>query len=292
MTTIPVPASYALFEDAPRDPRSPGGISLVRIPTQDERIRAVFYRAPGGGTHPLLVLLHGFPGVEQNADLAHAARRAGWHVVVPHYRGAWGSPGSFTWQHVLEDTAATVEWARGASVVAGLGIDASTIAVAGHSLGGFAALMTAAADPAIVGAASFAGFNFGAHVASLARTPDGVTRTAEILEPDAAVLNGASGRALAEEAFAHRRTWDLRSHADALVADDPHRPLLLVAASADVVSPLPLHHAPLLVSLRASGARAVMATVLDADHSFADARLGLTGLTMQWLASITARRAA
>jgi pimeloyl-ACP methyl ester carboxylesterase len=58
-------------------------------------LNAVIYVAAGKGPHPTLLLLHGFPGNEQNLDLAQAARRAGWNVLTLHYRGSWGSPGPF-----------------------------------------------------------------------------------------------------------------------------------------------------------------------------------------------------
>ena len=50
--------------------------------------------APGPGPHPTVLLLHGFPGNENNFDLAHVLRRAGWNVLIFHYRGAWGSQGA------------------------------------------------------------------------------------------------------------------------------------------------------------------------------------------------------
>lgn len=276
-------AAPAAHEDTPRDRRAPGGISLVAVPSGGERINAVCYRAAGAGAHPVLVLLHGFPGVEQNSDLAHAARRAGWHVIAPRYRGAWGSPGTFSWTHVLEDAAAVVAWVRTDAVARSLGIDPRTVAVAGHSLGGFAALMTAADDPTIAGAAAFAAFDFGAYTAALASTPDGVARTAAAWDDDAAPLRGTSGRALADEAFAYGAAWDLRARARALVGPAGDRPLLVVAASDDDVAPAALHHAPLVEALRASGVRDLAAPTLTADHGFTDTRFAAADLLVAWL---------
>ena len=288
----PPAASRAAHEDAPRDPRAPGGVSLVAVPSGGERINAVCYRAAGAGAHPVLVLLHGFPGVEQNSDLAHAARRAGWHVVAPRYRGAWGSPGTFSWTHVLEDAAAVVAWVRTDAVARTLGVESRTVAIAGHSLGGFAALVTAAEDPTIAGAAAFAAFDFGAYTAALANTPDAVARTAAAWDDDAAPLRGTSGRALADEAFAHGAAGDLRARARALVGRAGDRPLLVVAASDDDVAPPALHHAPLVEALRANGARALAAPTLTADHAFADTRFAAADLLVAWLERMRAAPAA
>lgn len=282
-------ASDAAHRDTPRDRRNPGGMALVGITSHGDRINAVLYRAAGPGPHPTLVLLHGFPGIEQNADLAHAARRAGWHVIAPRYRGAWGSGGTYSWTHVLEDAAAVVAWARTDTVARSSGIDSRTIAVAGHSLGGFVALMSAANDPAIAGAASFAGFDFGAYTAHLAGDANGVERTAAAWSDDAALLRGTSGRALAVEAFQHAAAWSLRAHAPALVGPAGGRPLLIVGATDDDVAPPALHFAPLVESLRGSGARALAARMLTADHSFADTRFAAADLLVAWLETIRVR---
>ena len=54
---------------------------------------ARLYQAAGAGPHPTLVMLDGLPGWHTQADIDMAARRAGWNVLVFHYRGLWGEPG-------------------------------------------------------------------------------------------------------------------------------------------------------------------------------------------------------
>ena len=41
------------------------------------RLNGLMYTAQGAGPHPTVILLHGYPGVERNLDLAQAIRRAG-----------------------------------------------------------------------------------------------------------------------------------------------------------------------------------------------------------------------
>ncbi|WP_245774935.1 alpha/beta hydrolase family protein [Nonomuraea wenchangensis] len=112
----------------------------------------VLHVPAGPGPHPVLILLHGFPGNERNFDLAHAARRAGYASLVFHYRGSWGAGGSWSWAHVLEDAAAAVTATRDPATVAAWRLDPDRLAVVGHSAGGFAALMTAAALPSVAAA--------------------------------------------------------------------------------------------------------------------------------------------
>src|ERR1700757_1113426 len=83
LTTDPVP-------DAANPPSM---VSLAGVPSHGENLLGVFYLAAGAGPHPTLVLMHRFPGYEQNLDLAQAIRRAGWNVLAVHYRGSWGVKG-------------------------------------------------------------------------------------------------------------------------------------------------------------------------------------------------------
>ncbi len=69
------------------------------------------YIAAGAGPHPVVVLLHGFPGNEKNLDLAQAIRREGWDVLYFDYRGSWGTKGAFSFTHSMEDAQAAVAYA-------------------------------------------------------------------------------------------------------------------------------------------------------------------------------------
>ena len=74
------------------------------------RILSVLYTAAGAGLHPAVILLHGIPGCERNLDLAQALRRAGFHVMTFHYSGSWGSDGSYSLLHNLEDAETVLDF--------------------------------------------------------------------------------------------------------------------------------------------------------------------------------------
>lgn len=76
-------------------------------------------------------------GNEQKIDLAQSMRRAGWNVLMVHYRGSWGGPGSFSFGHCLEDAAAALDWVRATAADASARPDPPRIVVIGHSIGGF-----------------------------------------------------------------------------------------------------------------------------------------------------------
>ncbi|MFI6984900.1 alpha/beta hydrolase family protein [Embleya sp. NPDC050154] len=234
---------------------------------------------PGGpGPHPVVVLLHGFPGNERNFDLAHALSRAGYAALVFHYRGSWGVEGSWSWGNVLEDSARVVGAVREPRFVNAHRLDANRLAVLGHSLGGFAALRTAAADPGVAAAGSFAGFDLG--VAGRAARTDAAVRESlvrafgESLSP----LRGTSGEELVAEMEAAGPAWELARLAQRLA----HRPVLLVAGTRDDVSPPETHHYPLVAAYESRLDR-LRHTVWPTDHALADHRIALARTVIGFL---------
>src|SRR5215207_2923672 len=113
--------------------------------SKGSRLNGFLYLAGGKGPHPTVILLHGFPGNERNGDLAQAFRRAGMNAFVFSYRGAWGSGGTFSFSHALEDVASALDFVRSDSSVAAFGIDPRRVTLLGHSMGGWLALMGGAA---------------------------------------------------------------------------------------------------------------------------------------------------
>ncbi len=150
-----------MINDPAPDAAHPPHSAQVLVPSHGLGMNGLFYLAGGAGPHPTVVLLHGLPGNEQNLDLAQAIRRAGWNVLTLHYRGAWGSPGRFSIQHALEDADAAVAFVRRPEIAGKFAIDPLRIAIAGHSLGGFAAAHHARADRQLLGVILLDAWNVG-----------------------------------------------------------------------------------------------------------------------------------
>lgn len=262
------------------DAAHPPQIVDAAIETPAGGLTAVVYEAQGAGPHPTVVLLHGFPGFERNLDLAHALRRAGWNTVFFHYRGTWGSPGRFSFAGALDDVARVVEAIARPDFAARHRIDPATIALVGHSMGGFTALTSAAGLPRVACVASLAGANLGGLARAAAVTPEGRRAMAASLDGWSGPVVGPGGEALVAEVIEAGDRFDLRRHAAAL-AD---RPVLLVAASEDDVTPVTQHHTPLVDALREAGARSLRTRVFEGDgHSFSARRIGLATLVVDWL---------
>src|SRR5436309_4325543 len=131
------------------------------IPSYGAKMYSVLYVASGAGPHPTVLMLHGFPGNEKNLDLAYSIRRAGWNVLVPFFRGAWGSGGTFSYTHSLEDAQVLLDFLREPENGKKYRIDQNRIVLIGHSMGGFVAAYATAHDPKVYGAALISPQNLG-----------------------------------------------------------------------------------------------------------------------------------
>jgi len=260
----------------------PAAMAEVAIRSHGVRMNGLVYLAAGAGTHPVVLFLHGYPGNEKNLDLAQAVRRAGYHAVYFDYRGMWGSGGTFSFEHALEDVAAVLAWARAPETAAKYRFDTQHLALVGHSFGGWLALMTAGGEPRSVCVAGMAAWNVGAAAQRFPAHPD--ERTAALDDFRATTdPEGGPVRASASDLFdamvAHATTWDYLGQASVI----GNRPLLLVAATHD--SPdedVPMHRM-MAKALRAAGAKKVTLATYDDDHPFSSHRIALAGVLTQWL---------
>lgn len=261
----------------PAHPASMGGVAFV---SDGARLNGRIYEAAGAGPHPTLLMLHGFPGSELNLDLAQAVRRAGWNVVTFHYRGTWGSGGRFGLGHVLEDAAAVLAAIRAPAFAAAHRIDPARVALFGHSMGGFAALMTAARHPEARCTVALAAADFGALAAPAGRDPAYRAAIAATFQSwGEGPIAAMSGEALVAELLGDVQAFDLRARLPALV----DRPLLLVAGARDEVTPVATQHEPQLAALRAAGAPLLEERRLDDDHAFSGSRIALARILVDFL---------
>ncbi|WP_204259959.1 alpha/beta fold hydrolase [Microbacterium sp. B35-30] len=234
-------------------------------------LHGVLHLPAGEGRHPVVLLLHGFPGWERNFDIAQALRRAGVASLVFHYRGCWGMPGRWSWANALADTEAVLSTLLSGEHTQMAELDTARVAVAGHSLGGFLALQAAAPRPTVRLAASISGFDFGAVTATIEADPTLLEVYLEAFASETSVLTDTDGEALVREMLDAGQSWSLR----ALAAAFEHRDVLLIGTSRDPVTPAALHHEPLVAAFIGAGSR-LRHAVLASDHALSDKRVQLT----------------
>ena len=216
----PAQIKPAIYTDPPHDSQQPAAMQVLHIPSGGLTINGVAYIPAGANGQPTLVLMHGLPGNEKNLDLAQAARRAGWTVVTFNYRGSWGSPGKFSFANVLQDAKAVLAYIRKPEITALLGIDPRRIVLAGHSMGGWAAAMTAESDPDVAGTILISPANMGFQGHS--PREDLVGMAADNME----TLAGVTAGSMADELIANKQRFDWTPGASHLA----RKPLLVLTA--------------------------------------------------------------
>lgn len=226
------------------------------------------YLAPAlyteGERRPVVILCHGFPGQEQNIDLAQALRRAGYFVIYFWYRGVWGSYGNYSFTHIIEDVHTVVDYIRSGKT--GLAIDPEQIHLIGHSMGGFAVLNALATGLQIKKAILMAPCDLchryyhdtRAFASLMACKEGGYFRLAHdtVLEED--VAENAS-------------RWYFPDLVDRLPKDIPYR---FLCGIQDTVCPADQHVKPLLAAMEEQGFD-VTYQELDDGHAFHASRLHL-----------------
>ncbi|HVZ77956.1 MAG TPA: alpha/beta fold hydrolase [Gemmatimonadaceae bacterium] len=265
-------APAAIYTDPPHDAKHPARMEVLHIPSGGVKINGVAYLASGAGVHPTFVLLHGLPGNEKNLDLAQAVRRAGWNAITFNYRGSWGSPGVFRFGQNLEDADAVLAYLRAPANVKALGIDTTRMVIAGHSMGGWVTVRTAAHDHRLRGAVLISAADM---AADGGRPRDSVVA---LMADNMESLAGTSAAQMADELIAHKDDWNFATAYDGLA-----RIPLLVLTSNDGLAPM---NNALVAAVRARGNTRVTAVHLPTDHSYSDQRIALESDVLRWLQGI------
>lgn len=274
------PAPTAVVADPPRDAAHPAHNQQVLIPSGGVGMNALLFAASGAGPKPTLILMHGLPGNERNLDLAQAVRRAGWNVLAFTYRGAWGSPGRFSIHGAIEDTAAALAFARSPEGLK-LNIDPERLVLAGHSMGGAAALLTAANQPRPFGLILLDAWNAGKDVAAI-RTggPNARAEAIRALDDLGNALQGATADSLVDELIASGDEFNLIAAAPRLKGQRALSVFARYGGAAD--------NRELAAALRGAGLR-LSTLELASDHSFADHRIALAAAVVSWLNQLPGR---
>jgi uncharacterized protein len=272
----------AITTDPTPDKTNPAAIETFQIPSHGAKLNALAYIATGAGPHPVVILLHGFPGNEKNLDLAQTIRRAGWDVLYFDYRGSWGSPGDFSFTHSIEDTQSAIAYLRDPSNAKKLRADPADIVLIGHSMGGFMTRYVGANDPAIKAIALISAADMG--VDRMQSIPpdhrsDAIHPLAEHLAAEGmAPLAGCTPESLAQEVATNAAAWNIPNLAPKLAT----RPMLVITSD-DGLAP---SNDAFVEALKRAGNAHVTTIHMATDHSYSDHRIALQQAVLEALASL------
>lgn len=274
------------FDPVTQDPpevdlKYPASVRTFTLDSHGSKLIGSILIAAGEGPHPTVILLTGFPGNDTNMDIAHAIRRNGFNVVHFHYRGSWGSGGSYSWSNCIEDSKLVITYFRSDEVKDLYRCDNKKVILVGHSMGGFITLLNLANDSLLKHGAAFAGFNFGLWADFIKSNEDIKNISLDRMHDSVLLLNGTSEQDLLNEMLQHNKEWNLINHVKTLAKKD----LLLIAAKFDQLAPVELHHFPLSEALKKYNPT-YTERIISCGHSFSDKRIELTREVINWLNKI------
>lgn len=258
----------------------PASTVQMVLPSHGDMLFGVLYLAAGAGAHPTAVIFHGFPGYEQNLDIAQYLRAHGWNVLAMHYRGSWGVKGNFSFEHCTEDADAQMQFTLNPVNAKKYGIDTRRVMVIGHSMGGFMAASAAAHNKQVAAAVLISAWNIGASYAPRMRgsrsTPPTIENEAKFLASDNNLLPlaGTSGEALAREIYDHQPALNMNNLAPSIAP----RPVFVITANEGLG---PVDHA-FAEALRKTGDTRVAERHWNTDHSYSGERAQLARAILDW----------
>lgn len=268
---------------SPSAATTPAATQQMAISSHGSTLLGVFYLAAGEGPHPTAILFHGFPGYEQNLDIAQFLRAHGWNVLAMHYRGSWGVKGNFSFTHAAEDADTEVQFLIDPANQQKYRIDAHRISVIGHSMGGYMAASAIAHNPQVAAAVVISAWNIGRGFDKRHQSnskPSTAADEAKELAKDNNLtpLAGTSGLALAREIRAGHQSLNLLNLASQIAP----RPVFVITASDGLA---PSDHA-MAEALTKAGDTHVTERHWDTDHSYSGQRAELSSAIYQWLSNL------
>lgn len=272
-------SASAVISDQPQDRQHPARMQVVHIPSHGLNINGVLYLAAGAGAHPTVILFHGMPGNEQNLDLAQAIRRAGWNVLTLHFRGSWGSPGTYSYHHMLEDAHAALDFVRDPHNASQYALDSQRIVLAGHSTGGFLAAETVADSRGIAGLILISASDDAGEALSAHSTPTAWRQwVQENFADSMETLGTSTPEGLTRELLANAASWSFAAIAPRLQGV----PMLVITAD-DGLSPEGDALAEAVQRLEPSQSARIRRLHMATDHLYSDHRIALQNAVVTWL---------
>ena len=259
----------AIYTDPLRDAAHPARMEVLHIPSEDVSINGLAYLAAGAGPHPTVIICHGLPGNEKNLDLAQAVRRAGWNAITFNYRGSWGSPGAYRFSQNPDDAQAVLAFLRKPENARSYGIDASRIAIVGHSMGGWVAATVGGRDTGLLGVGMISSANMGR------RGAQAPAEVLQLMEENRESLVGVTPESMAKEAIENRDKFNFLRAAPELAT----KPVLILTSD-DGLAP---DSQELAEAIRAAHGRKLTAQHVSTDHSWSDRRILLQATIINWL---------
>jgi hypothetical protein len=213
-----------------------------------------------------VLVLHGFPGMAPILnDVVSSLCQAGFAPMSFHYKGCWGSGGSYSFLGALRDTQKALDL-----VVNREDLDINNLNIIGHSFGGLIAILMAAKNEMIKGVTALCPVaNMKAELSSM--------RAKNILQRGLPFVSGFPMRKAVKEWETLSRQYEPIDYVEKIAP----RPFLLIHGDKDDI--IPLSCSKILFSKAFEPKK--MSIVSGADHIFAGNHNETIELIISWLHS-------
>lgn len=131
------------------------------IDIEGDSIAGYAFIASGDDRKETVILVAGYPGNDNNFDLAQEIRRKGKNVIHFNHRGAWGSQGIYSYSNCLEDIDKLITHFSNKQIARDLKIDPNNFALLGRSFGGGIALIGGSKISAVKKIIAISSVNYG-----------------------------------------------------------------------------------------------------------------------------------
>ena len=246
----------------------------LKVPSGEGYLLGILQRPHGDAEerHPLVLLCHGFPGNEQNRDLAAALRNAGACAAFFHYRGCWGSGGDYRLAHLPEDGMTMLQHILNNAEK--YHVDPERVYLVGHSMGGFCVMNMLAQGTPVKGALLMAPCDMGDKYLTHRESFD------KLVANKTDYLRNGTAEAFTAECEANAEAWLFPNLAKKI---DPALPLCFIGGEKDATTPVQYNIEPALQVLRERGMEPEY-HLLPAGHSFDACRTRLIRQVADWIA--------
>lgn len=245
------------------------GQTGVYFESHGRRLLGTLFLAQDDSPKPTALILHGIPGIEKNYDIALMLRKNGWNSLIFHYQGCWGSQGIYTLKTIPDDVCAALDYLSQGQHPQ---INPHQLVCIGHSLGGWAAVLSAVQEARVKAVAVY----------GIVADPTSLPfSAADALANFTPWLPGLTPDAFVEQWQALDTAYSPLEQVSALT-----QPLLVLHGQADEV--IPIAQAEALFA-RAQGLKQIKIHP-DANHAFAWHRDWLLQEILQWLKALEFRQ--
>jgi len=257
-------------------------------------LKGKFYVAEGEGIFPTVILLHGFPGNENDVlGIGNKLSQSGMNALTFNYSGTYQSQGLASFENQQKDIQAAFDFIHHLENINQYKIDTTLIYLGGWCHGGGMALAYVINHPEIKTVFSIAGNDFGEFMREYARNPEMQKMIDQMFDSITAPkgpVRFESGATLKEMAAVGIENinpmFDIRKNAPILAQKD----ILLICGWDDAQITVDQFILPLYRALQKAKAKNVRIIAFQDDHYFRNSREEVAQTVIEWIKTASERK--